>query len=209
MAKLLYLENSPRKERSASIEVARTFLDAYRDTHPGDEIDPVDVWDLDMPEFDGEALNAKYAILHGQSHTPEQAAAWGRVAALAERFKSADKYLIGLPMWNFGIPYKLKQFIDIITQPTLTFSFTPEEGYKGLVKNKPAAVIYARGGEYPTGSPAEGYDLQRRYMELWLGFIGFTDIRAIPVEPTLNAPDVVAKAKDDAKRRAAAIARAF
>ena len=55
---------------------------------------------------------------------------------MIERFKGADKYLFSLPMWNFGIPYKLKHYIDVLVQPTYTFSFSPKEGYKGLVTRK-------------------------------------------------------------------------
>ena len=51
-------------------------------------------------------------------------------------------------MWNFGIPYILKHYIDLIVQPGLTFSFSPSEGYKGLVTGKPVTVVYARGGAY-------------------------------------------------------------
>ena len=61
-------------------------------------------------------------------------------------FKSADKYLVSLPMWNFSIPYKLKQYIDLLVHRGLTFSFTPEGGYKGLVTGKPLVAVYARGG---------------------------------------------------------------
>src|SRR5574341_1548861 len=188
MAKLLYIEASPRKERSHSIDAARAFLDAYKSAHPGDQIETLDLWATRLPEFNDAVLNAKYAILHGQPHTPEQAKAWNEVVSLANRFKSADKYAFSLPMWNFGIPYKLKHFIDVLVQPGLTFSYTPEEGYKGLVLGKRALLIYARGGEYPAGTGYEAYDLQKKYMELILGFIGITDVQSVVVEPTLSAP---------------------
>src|SRR4030066_43000 len=116
----------------------------------------------------------------------------------------AEKSLFSLPMWNFGIPYRLKHFIDIIVQPTYTFSFSPKEGYKGLVTGKPAAVVYARGGGYPPGTPGGGGCLQKRYLELVLGFIGFTDIRPILVEGTLSKPEAAEKAKDAAKAEAKA-----
>ena len=102
----------------------------------------------------------KYAIMHGQKFTPEEDAAWQQVVALAEHFKSADKIVISLPMWNFGIPYKLKHYIDVLVQPGLAFSFSPETGYKGLITGKPLVAIYARGGAYGPGSGAEGYDAQ-------------------------------------------------
>ena len=93
-----------------------------------------------------------------------------------------------------GIPCKLKHFIDVLVQPGLAFSFMPEAGYKGLITVKPAVAIYARGGTYGPGSSSEGYDAQSTYFRQILGFIGFTDIKEIFVEPTLAGPS----AKDDA-----------
>jgi hypothetical protein len=81
--------------------------------------------------------------------------------------KSADKYVLSLPMWNFSIPYRLKQYIDILVQPGYTFS-VGENGYEGLVKNKPVLVVYARGGAFPEGSGMEAFDMQKKYMELLL-----------------------------------------
>ena len=112
-------------------------------------------------------------------------------------------------MWNFGVPYKLKHYIDIITQPGLSFSFTPEDGYSGLVTGKPAAVIYARGGEYSSSEAAAGMDFQKRYLEMWLGFIGFTDITPILVEPTLSDPSDAEKTLNQALEQAAAVACKF
>jgi FMN-dependent NADH-azoreductase len=209
MAKLLHIESSPRKDRSASIAVARAFLDEYRKTHSGDTVETLDLWKTELPIFDGDVINSKYVILHGKEHTPEQKKAWGAVEKVIAQFKGADKYLFSLPMWNFGIPYKLKHFIDVIVQPTYTFSFSPKEGYKGLVTGKPAAVVYARGGAYPPGTPGEGFDLQKRYLELVLGFIGFTDVRPIFVEGTLGKPEDSEKSKAGAIAQAKSLAASF
>ncbi|HSL99553.1 MAG TPA: NAD(P)H-dependent oxidoreductase [Candidatus Limnocylindria bacterium] len=209
MAKLLHIEASPRKDRSASIAVARAFLDEYRKTHTGDTVETLDLWKTELPSFDGDVINSKYVIMHGKEHTPEQKKAWGAVEKVIAQFKGADKYLFSLPMWNFGIPYKLKHFIDVIVQPTYTFSFSPAEGYKGLVTGKPAAVVYARGGAYPPGTPGEGFDLQKRYLELVLGFIGFTDVRPILVEGTLGKPEESEKSKAGAITQAKSLAASF
>ncbi|TWT39330.1 FMN-dependent NADH-azoreductase [Blastopirellula retiformator] len=209
MAKLLYLESSPRKDRSASIAVAKEFLAKYQEAHPADEVDTWDLWSTSLPEFDGDVLNAKYQILHGQEHTPEQAAAWKAVTDVFERFNSADKYVMSVPMWNFAIPYKLKHFIDVIAQPGLAFSFSPETGYSGLVTGKPITVIYARGGDYSSSEQMQAIDYQKAYLEFLLGFIGFTDIKNILVEPTLAAPEVAGQAKDSAKQQAAQIVASF
>jgi FMN-dependent NADH-azoreductase len=119
-----------------------------------------------------------------------------------DHFKSADKYLISLPMWNFSIPYKLKHYIDLIVHRGLTFSFTPGKGYKGLVTGKPLAAVYARGGAYSPGSGAESWDQQSKYLKHIFGFIGFTDIREIFVEPTEESSTSKDKAVAAAKRKA-------
>lgn len=213
MAKLLYIESSPRKTRSHSIAVARSFLDAYREAHPGDQVETWDLWAMQLPEetgplpeIDGELLTARYLQGSGQQLTPEQQAAWERVQKLGDRFKSADKYLFSLPMWNFNIPYKLKHFIDVITHPGITFSYNPETGYQGLVTGKPVMLVLARGGAYP--KEFEAMDFQRRYMESWLRFIGFTDIREIIDEGTLN-PATVAEADQKARETAVREAKNF
>jgi FMN-dependent NADH-azoreductase len=209
MARLLYIEASPRKDRSASIEIARTFVTEYQKTHPGDVIDPLDLWKTNLPEFDGEVVEAKYAILHGLKHTEAQREAWSAVEKMISHFTGADKYLFSLPMWNFGIPYKLKHYIDVLTQPGYTFSFTPGEGYKGLVTGKPAVAVYARGGSYPAGTGGASFDLQKPYLELLLGFIGFKGIQSIVIEPTLSSPEETERAKTAARELAKKVAARF
>ena len=112
-------------------------------------------------------------------------------------------------MWNFGIPYKLKHYIDVIVQPGYTFSFSPEEGYKGLMGGKPVAAVYARGGAYGSGTRAEAFDLQKAYLEHILGFIGFSDFQTILVEPTLASPEDKDKSIEAARERAVSIAASF
>ena len=197
MSKVLHIVASPRG-RSASTAVAKHFLASYLAAHPEDTVETLDLWTANLPEFDGAAIDAKYAILHGETFTPEQTAAWSAVVSVAEQFKAADKFVFSLPMWNFGIPYKLKHWIDVIAQPGLTFSFSPETGYTGLVNGKPAVAIYARGGAYGPGTGGEGYDAQTSYLKQVLGFIGITDLKEILVEPTLGDKDG-ALAKGNAK----------
>lgn len=201
MSKVLYIQASPRITRSHSIAVADAFIEAYRESHPGDTIQKLNLFEKDIQSFDGLAVQAKYTILHGAKHTPEEAEAWKAVEALIAEFKAADKYVMAVPMWNFSIPYRLKLYLDNLVQPGYTFSFSPEKGYAGLVLGKPIFIAYARGGEYPAGTAGEALDLQKRYMELILGFIGFTDIRSVVVEPTLGAEPKAKEAAAAAKAR--------
>jgi FMN-dependent NADH-azoreductase len=209
MKTVLYIQAAPRV-RAYSKAVADAFVDAYRQKNPQDKIEKLDVFKADLPAFDGDALQTKYNIMHGLASSDQEKAAWRKIEKVIEQFKSADKYVMAVPMWNFGIPYRLKQYVDIIVQPTYTFSFSPQDGYKGLVTGKPIVVVCARGGEYSDPAAAVGYDFQKRYLELELGFIGFTDIRMIVVEPTLaSGPDAAAKARQAAIEKAREMAKVF
>ncbi len=203
MGKLLYIQASSRGKRSHSSAMAEEFLSAYREANPGDEVVTLNVFEADLPSFDGLAVLAKYTILHGKEHSAEEQDAWRAVEAVIAEFVAADKYVLSVPMWNFGIPYRLKQYVDILVQPGYTFSYSPEAGYEGLVTGKKAFVAYARGGAYAGGTEAAAFDLQKAYLELILGFIGLTEIDSVSVEPTLmEGPEVAAGSKAEAARRA-------
>ena len=188
MTKLIYVESSPRKERSHSVRVARAFLDEYSNKNPLDTIEVIDLWSKALPPFNEDRLNAKYSIMHGQAPTPAEEEAWKEIESLFDEFNQADKYVFSVPMWNFGFPYTLKHYIDLITQPGLAWSHSPEEGFKGLVQGKVLA-IYAAGGSYEVGGETEAFDLQKPSFESWLGFIGLTEVERLVVEPTLSPPE--------------------
>ncbi len=208
MSTLLYIKISPRTGRSHSIAVADAFIDAYRTKNPDDTIQTIDLFKKDLPPFDLDAANAKYKILHGKDHDDRDKAIWRNIEAVIDEFKSADKYVIAVPMWNFSIPYRLKQYIDILVQPGYTFGFTEDGRYKGLVTGKPILAVYARGGEY-TGERA-AMDFQKSYLEAILGFIGFEQIESVIVEPTLaEGPDVCKEKQDAAVAKARELAANF
>lgn len=186
MTRVLYIEASPRKDLSASIEVAQAAVGVLHQNIPDIAVDTLDVWKENLPHFNGPVMEAKYAGISGVPLSPEQDAAWTEIRALAERFRNANHIIIAAPMWNFGIPYRLKQLIDAVTQKDLLFSFD-EGGFAGLLKGKKAVLICARGLDYGAGSatPAESFDFQRSYLECWLRFIGINEIETIIVEKTL------------------------
>src|SRR3954449_1191537 len=168
MSRLLHLSASPRGTASESLALADAFLDAYRATHPGDEVDHYDLWDGTLPEFGPAAAAAKMTIFGGGEPAGEQAAAWAAARAVFTRFDSYDRYLFSVPMWNSGVPYILKQFIDVVSQPGWGFGFDAQNGDTGLLENKKAAVsdttaVYGDGRE-----PAFGADFQSTFFEGWL-----------------------------------------
>lgn len=210
MSKLLYIKASPRVERSKSAAVADAFIEAYRRKNPDDVIDTLNLFEESLPAFDGPVVQAKYVIFHGREHSEEDLQAWAAVEKVIERFVSAEKYILAVPMWNFSIPYRLKQYIDVLVQPGYTFSYSEDVGYKGLVLEKPLLAVYARGGEYPTGTEAEAFDLQKKYIEMIFGFMGFENIRSIVVEPMLmGGPDVAKDRLQQALEKAKTTAAEF
>ena len=210
MSRILYIKASPINERSYSAAVADAFVEAYKKANPKDVVKVLDLFAAKLPAFDGAAVSGKYKIMHGKPHSDEEKRAWEKVVAVIEEFKNADKYVMAVPMWNFSIPYRLKQYIDVIVQPGQTFTVDSAGSYKGLVTGKPAFVVYARGGEYAKGTPAEQFDLQSKYFDLILRFIGFTDIRSIMVEPTLAAgPEVAEQKRTTAIETVSKMARDF
>jgi len=102
--------------------------------------------------------------------------------------------------------FTLKQYFDVIVQPGLTFSYSPEEGYSGLLSGKTAVLILARGGTYVPSAETGRLDMQRPYLELILGFIGVADIRTVLVQPTQLGTEQTAQ---EAIRRAIAEARSI
>jgi len=210
MSKLLYIQASPRGERSKSITVADAFVETYKRRHPDDEIVTLNVFRDPIPDFDGLVVQAKYTLMGGKELSQKELQAWKSVEKVIEEFTCADKYLLAIAMWNFSIPYRLKQYIDVLVQPGYTFTYSEDKGYHGLVAGKPMLAVYARGGEYARGSEAEAFDLQRRYIELIFAFIGIKNMRAVVVEPTLQGgPDVAAKKCEDAIENVREIASSF
>lgn len=199
MAGLLHVESSPAGNDSSSIRVARAFVTCWRRAHPEQSSETLNLWATALPDLNGEALAARAEVEAGRMPVGEQGAIWTRLHQLALPLLAADRLLISAPMWNFGIPYRLKQYIDCVTQPTLTYRGSPAEGFEGLVAGKPAALVLSRGGSYPAGSDREPFDFQRRYLSAWLGFLGFRPVTTILVEPTAGDPETVTRAEREAQ----------
>jgi FMN-dependent NADH-azoreductase len=201
MGKLLYLEASPRQEQSYSSRAAKVFLETYLIENPEDTIDHYHLFEHEVPEFDQEAAVQKMQhisrlIKEGKGIDP--VGKWAAVLEQVDRLKAVDKVLISSPMWNFSIPYKLKQYFDVIVQPGLTFGVNRKGEYVGLLRNKRMQLILASGSAYAVRFPREDdgpkTDFQRCYLEHMARYIGIDDVRTIKIDPTeAAAPPAVEK----------------
>jgi FMN-dependent NADH-azoreductase len=201
MSRLLHVSASPRGARSESLALAATFLDTYREVNPFDEVDTFDLWDGTLPDFAAGAA-AKMAVFAGQQPVGPPATAWARAVATFQRFDSYDRYLFSVPMWNAGIPYVLKQFIDVVSQPGMVFGFDPVEGYTGLLQGKKAALLLTSAVYGPGRPPSFGSDFQGPYLRDWLNWAGVSDVEEVSFRPNLATADA-----DTARERAHEAAR--
>jgi len=202
MNKVLHISASPRGPRSESRAIAATFLDTLREVSPGTPVEEYDLWDGTLPAFGPDAAAAKMAVFAGEEPRGASALAWQAAIDTFRRFDSFDRYVFSVPMWNAGVPYILKQFIDVVSQPGLVFGFDPAAGYRGLLTGKRAAVIYTSAVYGPERGPAFGADFQAPYLEDWLRWAGVDDVRSVHFRPNLATADA-----DTGRRQAHAEAR--
>jgi len=189
MTTLLHISASPRGAKSESLAIAETFLSAYRETHPDNDIATWDLWDGTLPEFGPAAAAAKMAIFAGADPMGDEASAWRAASQAFERFAAADEYLFSVPMWNAGIPYILKQFIDVVSQPGMVFGFDGERGYTGLLAGRKAAVVYTSAVYGEGRPPSFGSDFQAPYLRDWLNWAGIDDVTEVAFRPNLATAD--------------------
>jgi FMN-dependent NADH-azoreductase len=206
--KLFHLACSPRADSESSAG-AQVFLKEFRKARPDWDVDVMNLWKDHLPDFDGDILEARYARMSGRAFTDPQRDAFAVAERIAMRFALADRVLISTPMWNFGIPFKLKQWFDVIVQPGLTFRFDPSQGYLPLLRDRPTLVILASGGDYITGMSRGWTDMATPYLRETLSFIGVKDVRFVPIGPTNGPIDRIEAGRRSAHRRLAEIADRF
>jgi FMN-dependent NADH-azoreductase len=205
--KILHINSSSRGTDSRSLQLTEVFLRELK-KRKDIEVDRFDLFSGELPEFGELAVGAKMALFTGAEASAEQKHAWAGIKAVFDRFASADAYVINVPLWNNGLPYILKQFIDVVTQPGWAFGFDLEKGYSGLLKNKKACIIHAS-GVYHQGIPMNfGSDFSTPYLADWLKFVGVDDIHQIHFAPTVVNPDIDGT-RSRVERQAAEIASYF
>jgi FMN-dependent NADH-azoreductase len=168
---------------SVSRQISAAVVDALTQAHPDAEIVRRDLQAEPIPHLDAEALGAL-------ADNP----------ALAE-FLAADVVVLGAPMYNFGIPSQLKAWFDRVMVAGRTFRYTAE-GPQGLAGGKTVIIASSRGGVFSQGSPMAELDLQERYLETALRFLGVDDFAFVRAEGVALSPEHRDAALTDALERA-------
>mgnify|MGYP004000416009 FL=1 len=203
MTNLLYINASPRGDLSAANQAALIFTGALADSV---QVNRLDLFEAKLPEVTLEITAAKMKFAMGLDLDEEEARQWTAITSLVRQFVEADGYLFTIPMWNFSIPYKLKQYIDLITHPGLTFT-SDENGPRGLASGR-ATLIYSRGGDYsPKDGKPDPFDFQSPYMNAWTRLVGLDPVSEVPVQKTMAGPDALNETLHAQKSQLTALAK--
>jgi FMN-dependent NADH-azoreductase len=179
MTNILHVDTSPRGERSISRSLTKEFVSTWLQAHPGDTVTYRDIGHSPIPHVD-EAWIAG-AFSPPDQRTPALEAALKISDELIDELVAADIYVFGAPMYNFGISSVFKAYVDQVARVGRTFTIS-QNGFEGLLKNKKALVITARGGSFAQGTPLAQYDFQEPYLRTLFGFLGVTDVSFIHAE---------------------------
>src|SRR5258705_10446141 len=143
--KVLHIVASPRTDASNSMRISETFLGALTAGLAECEVEVLDLFNEDLPAMAGDNIETKYTLLQGKPIDHNHVESWQAIERLIARFLAADAYVISTPMWNFGIPYALKYFIDSVVQPGYLFKFNEAHIPVGLVHGKTMGCVTTRG----------------------------------------------------------------
>ncbi|MFY9809975.1 FMN-dependent NADH-azoreductase [Aquabacterium sp.] len=185
--KILQINSSARVEGANSTRLANTVTARLQAKHPGATVTVRDLAVTPHPVLDAAALGALFTP--ADQRTPEQAARVALDDALIAEVQAHDAIVLGVPMYNFGVPVQLKTWLDAIARAGVTFRYTAS-GPEGLIQGKKVYVAFARGGIY-RDTPA---DSQTPYIQTILGFLGMTDVKYIHAEGLAMGPEAVDKA---------------
>ncbi|WP_417525270.1 FMN-dependent NADH-azoreductase [Marinovum sp.] len=162
---LLRVDASARKTGSAT----RVLTESLTETLAPTRVITRDLADTPLPQIDESWVGANFTP--PADRTEAQKARLAQSDALVKELQEADTIVIGLPVYNFGVPAALKAWIDLVARAGVTFRYTAE-GPEGLLTGKKVIVAFASGGV----SLGSDYDFASNYLRHVLGFIGLTDV---------------------------------
>lgn len=182
MTNILHVISTPRGFASNTGRVSNALLEALCEQDDALIVTTLDLFKADLPSVAGRNIESKYMLMTGQALDDAAQASWRQIERTIEQFLEADVYVLTVPMWNLGIPYALKYYIDAIVQPGYLFRYTEQGVAEGLVHGKKMICVSSRGGDY-SSEPSKSFDFVEPYLRTIFGFVGITDIRFFNVQP--------------------------
>ncbi|EEM11347.1 FMN-dependent NADH-azoreductase 2 [Bacillus pseudomycoides] len=211
MTKVLFITANPNSaEASFGVAVGESFIEAYKNEHPQDEVVTIDLFNTTVPAIDAEVFTAWGKFAAGEGFETLSQSQQQKIAAMntnLETFMNADRYVFVTPMWNFSYPPVVKAYLDNLSIAGKTFKYT-ENGPVGLLEGKKALHIQATGGVYSEG-PYAAMDFGRKHLNAVLGFMGISDVDYLAVEGMNANPEKAPEIKEAAIANARELAKRF
>ena len=201
---LLHVVCTPRGLASNTARVSNVLLETILEQDDDVSVTTLDLFKADLPSVAGRNIETKYMLMTGQALDDSARDSWRQIERTIEQFLEADVYLMTVPMWNLGIPYVLKYYIDAIVQPGYLFRYSELGVAEGLVHGKKMICVTSRGGDY-SSEPMRSFDFVEPYLRTIFGFVGITDMTFFNVQPM----DVSRDLRKAAQRSAIGDVRAF
>ncbi|WP_156576463.1 FMN-dependent NADH-azoreductase [Bacillus luti] len=211
MNKTLIINAHPKVDdtSSVSIKVLNHFLESYTEFIPNNEtIEQINLYDDVVPMIDKTVLSAWEKQGNGQKLTDEEQKVTERMSEILQQFKSANTYVIVLPLHNFNIPSKLKDYMDNIMIARETFKYT-ETGSVGLLKDgRRMLVIQASGGIYTNDDWYTEVEYSHKYLKAMFNFLGIEDYQIVRAQGTavLDPNEVLQNAYKEVEEAASRLA---
>ena len=196
---ILQINASLFSGQGQSTLLADQFVAGLRAQNPGAKLTVRDLAKDPVPHLDASRFGAFLAKPGERS--AEQQAVVAESDALIDELREAQVLVLGLPMYNFGVPSQLKAWFDHIARAGVTFKYTGE-GAVGLLGGKKVYVFATRGGLY-AGTPA---DTQTAFVKSFLAFLGMGDVEFVYAEGLAIDPQAREQALAGAQARIRSLA---
>ncbi len=193
---ILQINSSARTEGSHSTRMASALVERLRAGYPDATVTLRDLARTPHPPLDEAAMAAQ--MTPAAKRTPAQAARVAQDDAVIAEIQAADVVVLGVPMYNFGVPAQLKNWIDAIARAQVTFRYTAT-GPEGLLTGKKVYIALTRGGKYRDTAA----DTQVPYLRMVLGFLGMGDVQFFYAEGLAMGPDAERAALEAANEQIA------
>ncbi|WP_329240158.1 NAD(P)H-dependent oxidoreductase [Actinoallomurus sp. NBC_01490] len=187
MAHLLHIDASIQGDSSVSRQLTARAADVWRAAHPDGTVVYRDLGADPIPHLDSVGGLGRH--VPPDQHTEAQAASWALTEELVGEVVAADTILLGLPLYNYGVPSSVKAWVDHLIAPGLSYhSYTME----GLLGGRDLVAIVSRGGGYGEGTPREGWDHATAWLPHGLALTGLeprfitTELTLAPKTPTMS-----------------------
>jgi FMN-dependent NADH-azoreductase len=203
--RLLHVVCTSRGLASNTARVSSCLIEALREHEDDLQVTTLDLFRADLPSVAGRNIESKYRLMTGQALDDAAKASWSEIERTIEQFLRSDVYLLTVPMWNLGIPYVLKYYIDAIVQPGYLFRYTPDGRAEGLVHGKKMIVVVSSGGDYSSDF-MQGFNFVESYLRAIFGFVGITDITVIHAQGMDISPESRKAGQKSAIEQARALA---